>query len=197
MTRYGRISPDQLAQFERETDNLIVDVTLPIEIVFNKIEDLLDYGDIAQTPYTQLQAVNKGYNIINKTGIYADYIKTWLRRPPNQRTWMNFKTHFQQAFDELNETGQLTLQQTGYRNVNLVDEVVSRVANEVQAQLNSIQETVNPTPAPTLTSNNSTAQHITTDTLIQQLLQQQAINIIEFMAYTRFSISRQFDAVVH
>ena len=80
---------------------------------------------------------------------------------------MNFKIHFQQAFDELNETGQLTLQQTGYRNVNLVDEVVSRVANEVQAQLNSIQETVNPTPAPTLTSNNSTAQHITTDTLIQ------------------------------
>ena len=77
MERYGlpsifthlmtHISPDQLAQFERETDNLIVDVTLPIEIVFNKIEDLLDYGDIAQTPYTQLQALIKGYNIINKT----------------------------------------------------------------------------------------------------------------------------------
>ena len=48
---------------------------------------------------------------------------------------MNFKIYFQQAFDELNETGQFTLQQTGYGNVNLVDKVVSRVANEVQAQL--------------------------------------------------------------
>ena len=88
---------------------------------------------------------------------------------------MNFKIHFQQAFDELNETGQLTLQQTGYENMNLVDEVVSRVANEVQAQLNSIQESVTPAPAPTLTSNNSTAQHITIDTLIQQ--QQEILRI--------------------
>jgi len=58
MMRYGRISPGQLAQFERETDDLMVDTTLPIEVVFNKIEDLLDYGEIAQAPYTQLQAVN-------------------------------------------------------------------------------------------------------------------------------------------
>jgi len=107
MMRYGRISSGQLAQFERETDDLMVDMTLPIEVVFNKIEDLLDYGEIAQAPYTQLEAVNKGYNIINKTGMYNEYIKTWLRRPLNQRTWMNFKTHFQETYDELQETGQL------------------------------------------------------------------------------------------
>jgi len=58
MMRYRRIFPGQLAQFERETDNLLVDTTLPIEVVFNKIEDLLDYGETAQAPYSQRQAVN-------------------------------------------------------------------------------------------------------------------------------------------
>jgi len=181
MMRYGRISPGQLAQFEREIDDLMIDSTLPIEVVFNKIEDLLDYGEIAQAPYTPLQAVNKGYNIINKTGMYNEYIKTWLRRSLNQRTWMNFKTHFQEAYDELQQTGQLTLQQAGYGNSNLVEEVVARVANEVEAQLNVIQEAIILKQVPdTVSLTCQLAPHVsptvkitTTDALIQLMKQNQ------------------------
>jgi len=32
--------------------DVVVGTTLPIEVVFNKIEDLLDYGEIAQAQYT-------------------------------------------------------------------------------------------------------------------------------------------------
>ena len=83
------------------------DPTTPIDIVFQKVEDLMMYGDFAQCPFTADQAIQKAYNIINSTGLYEDYIKTWTRRPRADKTWANCKDHFCTAHLELQqETGE-------------------------------------------------------------------------------------------
>ena len=177
--RYGRITPGQLQDFDLEISQMTYDPVNPIEQVFNRIEDLLDYGEIARNAYTQIQVIAKAYNILNKTGVFKEYIKTWKRRPTVEKTWINFKTHFRQAHDELQETEDLTLQNAGYGNANLVDEIVNRVATDIQAHLNIIQGPPTlPTPPPAAPEPEPepepepTAQHVTTDTIVNQLIQQ-------------------------
>ena len=125
---YGKISPGQLSAFEQEVTHFHYDPVTPIDIVYNKVEDLIEYGELARNPFSQLQTITKAYNIINKTGTFKDGIKAWNRiADPNLKTWIAFKIHFRTAHDELAETGDLTLRQAGYHQANLVDEIVERL----------------------------------------------------------------------
>ena len=112
-TTYGQISPAQLSSFEKEVTEMTYDPTTPIDIVFQKIEDLMMYGDFAQCPFTAEQSILRAYNIDNSTGLYKDYIKTWSRCSRADKTWTNFKEHFRDAHLELQETGELTLEGAG------------------------------------------------------------------------------------
>ena len=173
--RYGRITPGQLQEFDLEITQMTYDPVNPIEQVFNRIEDLVDYGEIASNAYTQNQAISKAYNILNKTGVFKEYIKTWKRRPAVEHTWINFKEHFRQGHDELQETDDLTLQNAGYGSANLVDEIVNHVTNDIQAHLNVIQGPPPSLPPPPVTPDPTpepAAQHVTTDAMVNQLIQQ-------------------------
>ena len=44
------------------------DLVTPFGNIFNKIEDLLEYGETENFPYSQPQAISKAYNILNKAG---------------------------------------------------------------------------------------------------------------------------------
>jgi hypothetical protein len=107
------------------------DPVTPIDLVFNKVEDLVEYGELAHNPYSQLQTITKAYNILNATGTFKDGIKTWNRIiDPLQKTWINFKVHFRTTHKELSETGDLTLRQAGYHQANIFDEIVTRLQAE-------------------------------------------------------------------
>lgn len=176
---YGQISPAQLSVFEKETVEMTYDPIEPIDIVFDKIEDLLMYGDFAQCPYTAEQAIQKAYNIINATGVYKEYIKLWRRREPLTKTWTNFKTEFRQAQHELQETGELTLAETDYGTANMVQDIVDRISSELTNRAVLTDST--PSPETTnLTGSDQIAANVTgastADSVLSQLLaQNQAI----------------------
>ena len=52
-----------------------------VDNVFNKVEDMMEYGELAQLEYTERQAVAKAYNIILKTGKSGESIRAWNRLP--------------------------------------------------------------------------------------------------------------------
>ena len=112
------------------------DPVTPVDNIFNKIEDLLEYGDLAQCPFSQPQAIAKAYNLINKTGKFREAVKAWNRLTNIQKTWINFKMHFREAHLELTETGKLTIEQAGYGQANLVADIVSRLSAEFNQQAN-------------------------------------------------------------
>ena len=136
---------------------------------------------MAHNKYSEAQAMAKAYNILNRTGVFKEYIKTWKRRPTTEHTWLNFKEHFRQGHDELHETEDLTLDRTEYNSAHMVDEIVNRVTNDIQAHL---QVMAPPPPSimpdlatSTITSASpevsaATANHLSTDTLLTQLLKQ-------------------------
>ena len=178
--RYGKISHSQLIAFEQDVTNFIFDPLTPVENVYNKIEDLMDYGELAAIPYSQHQIIVKAYNIFNSCGVFRDYIKLWNRRPAHEHTWVNFKQHFRDAQKELEETNELTLQNTGYGQANIVDEIVERTVNQITSELNNRTNLIPssapaPSPSPTPTPPAPQANMATpssTDALIQQLLEQ-------------------------
>ena len=90
-------------------------------------------------------------NILLKTGKFSESIRAWNRLPqdPVARNWLNFKDHFRAAHLERTETGELTLQEAGYGQANLVEDIVSRLSAQFQYQANlAAEEAPNPAPAP-------------------------------------------------
>ena len=66
---YGTILSSQLSQFEKEVTDMYYDPVTSVDNIFNKIEDLvLEYGDLANCPFSQPQAIAKEYNLLNATG---------------------------------------------------------------------------------------------------------------------------------
>ena len=112
---------------EKAVKEMYYDVTHPIDIIFNKVEDLNDLSIAAHADYTEQQWINIAYVIINNTTKYQHYIRDWTRLPPVQKTWGNFKTHFRRAHQELKETGDLQVRETTFDSANLVQEVIDGV----------------------------------------------------------------------
>ena len=92
----------------------------PVNKKFNRVEDLLKYGDMANFPFSRPQAISKAYNIINKTVKLLESINYWNCLAPINKTWIAFKKFFCENHQELTKTGELTLEQSGYGQANLV-----------------------------------------------------------------------------
>ena len=104
----------------------------PIDVIFNKVDDLLELSIAAQFDYTAQQLIEIGYLIINRTGKYGEYIRKWNRLQPQQKTWSNFKVQFREAQTELRDTGDLEIQDTTLHSVNLVNEVTEGVKRALE-----------------------------------------------------------------
>ena len=79
-------------------------------------------------PYIQIQTTNTAYTIINKTRKFQDAIKTWNQMNPFQQNWINFKTHFCIDYCKLEETHELTTENAGYHQANLINNTVAHMA---------------------------------------------------------------------
>ncbi len=64
---YGKVTPQTLYEQEQNFQQLLYDPQHPINGVFTAINELVNYSEAAQTPYTQAQCINLGYLILNRT----------------------------------------------------------------------------------------------------------------------------------
>jgi len=58
-TVYGQISPQMLEDREQELRNLSYNPRLPIDVVFNAVEDYIDFAELALQPISQRQSISK------------------------------------------------------------------------------------------------------------------------------------------
>jgi len=159
------MSPAKLITYEAEVTNMTYDLTTPVDLVFGKIDDLLMYGECANCPFTATQTITKGYHILNICGtFYNDYLRSWNRLQPDQKTRNRFKNHFRKAYNELEATNALSIGDLGFGSANLMDEVVDRISTELlhRANLTSDNVPIQSTPVANVTDHN----------LLQELLDQ-------------------------
>ena len=138
---YGKITPGELGEMYNDTYNFVYNPSTPVEVIFNKVEDLLEYSQLAGNTYSPNQLIALGYNILNKSGKFRDGIKEWNRTLPRHKNWMAFKQHFRQAYEELKETGDLVMEQTDYHQANLVSEIMNQLDIKLQTLNENREET--------------------------------------------------------
>ena len=128
---YGKVTPSQLVSEEDAVKKLTYDTSIPIDGIFNSIEDLQELAELSGVPYTPSQIVNLGFIIMNSHRMLRSDVRKWIRKPAVEKTWAAFKLHFTQAHIELRETA-ASADEMGFHSASaLVDTIVDRLRDEV------------------------------------------------------------------
>ena len=98
---------------------MIYDPAQPIDIIFNSIDNLVEYARASEAELTQSQTINLALVILNKQRIFKDDIRVWKRKNHAYTTWTNFKHDFREAHLELQEKGG-TINELGFHNANTI-----------------------------------------------------------------------------
>ena len=172
-TVYGRVSPQMLEDREEELRTMQYNTKYPIDIVFNAVEDYVDFAELGQQPLTQRQTISKAYVILNKSRRFKTDITDWNRLPEVQKTWPNFKAHFRRAHQEFRETTDVTLEESDLQrnNANLVQQVVEGLQQVMHTENNN-----DDTTDALLQMANSATRTTELQTQIQQM--QQAMDLL-------------------
>jgi hypothetical protein len=96
----------------------LMDVTRPIDIYFQTIDDCVQFATDGQVPFTPTQIVQTAYHAISKSGIYNDVCKEWRQKHVANRTWTNFKAFFATEYNELKEQQKLNNNQNSFHGTN-------------------------------------------------------------------------------
>ena len=172
--RYGKVTPDKLSTKEIEVRSFVYNLRDPLVSLFDQVEDLKKLAIAAQMPYTNLQIINFGVQLIRNTHDFQDGLKSWYDTPIANQTWMNFKMHFEDEHDKLKLIRGETMKHAGFHQAN---HVASQVMEEVQSvqhsvlQLLQCQETnkENTPPPPEIPEQKANAVTPTDSTMLMQM----------------------------
>ena len=92
--KYSQLIPHGILKREDILNNMMYDPQYLIATVFYAVKELLDIVDITVTTYTQHQAVNISYTIIQRKVKFGLAIRKWDHMPTVQKTWVGFKQFF-------------------------------------------------------------------------------------------------------
>ena len=98
---HGRITPQQVKAREQAVHNMHYDISQPVDVVFNTIEDLADLAEHASSPMSAQQQIDMAYVIFARQSILQQDVRLWNRRLLVDRTWANMLTHFRDAQNDL------------------------------------------------------------------------------------------------
>ena len=180
---YGYVSTAMLEKKENDLRELDYHPRQPVDIVFNTVEDLVDYAEMANSPFSQSQIIGKAYSKFNKTGLLSIAINEWNRKPDVQKTWIALKDHFRQARRELKETSGSTI---GSSELN-------ETANLVQQVVEGVQQALLPTdgaPDPTSDILQQVVNSASATTSTQQQLLQQIANLQQSVTQMQFQLHK-------
>ena len=139
LERYGNITAADL-QANKDLMDEPIDVTIPIDAYFKRIEDCIHLAGDANTPFSTEQVFQTTYFAIQATGLYKDGLKEWRLKPDHEKTWTNFKKLFVAEYHQLKEEQRLTSSAAGYSSMNHVqgftEELSSAIDNLAMATVN-------------------------------------------------------------
>jgi len=98
---HGRITPQQIRDKRNSIDNMAFDISMPVDTVFNAIDDLADLAEHANSALSHQQMIDMAYVIFAKHSILQQDLRDWNRMPTIHRTWTNMITHFREAQHDL------------------------------------------------------------------------------------------------
>mmetsp|Transcript_13708 Transcript_13708/g.19593 ORF Transcript_13708/g.19593 Transcript_13708/m.19593 type:complete len:143 (-) Transcript_13708:677-1105(-) len=104
---YGKVTP--VAFKTRRTDVLEsgYDVFKTIDTLFSNIDNLCDMAEKVGLTIIQPQCINIAYVLLVKTRKFSATIREWNHWSAIKKTWINFKNHFCEVQNELEDLEEL------------------------------------------------------------------------------------------
>ena len=102
-TSYGKMTPQDLQLLDEDMKKPY-DPHLPIENLYEQIENGKDLTEAAGAPYADSQLLNIAYNLVFQSNVFKDTCRDWRRLPQAQKTWQNFKVMFTEAHQDYRQS---------------------------------------------------------------------------------------------
>ena len=86
---YGKITPEDVIANEKK---LIEDWdgNEAFEVIIERVNNCIDFANEAGRDYTDKQIMDRVFVIVANTGLYADDLKIWKKRPEDEKSWPEF-----------------------------------------------------------------------------------------------------------
>ena len=134
-----------------ELYNMPFYLSIPVNSIFNAVDDLMELSDHAGIPMTSNQSVNFAYDIFARQPILLQDLRAWHNKPAADKTWTNTKTHLREAQDDLSSlpvAGSM-FPNTQQANFTAITDMVSQRFLQEQASLahQQLHELYTPPPS--------------------------------------------------
>ena len=96
-TTYGAVEPEELKEQEDLLRQKVFDIGQPLIILFNEVEELQLLATASGNPFSPVQLLTIGIQLIKNFNDFETGLTTWFDLPPADKTWPRFKTHFESA----------------------------------------------------------------------------------------------------
>jgi len=94
---YGTITPQQVWAKENAIRNMVYDLSMPIDSVFDAIDDLADLADHAHSAWSPQQKMDLAHMVLAKQPALQYDLRVWNATPTINRTWTSMIHHFRSA----------------------------------------------------------------------------------------------------
>ena len=132
LDRYGKITAADLAACQIRM-NEPINVDLPIDVYFQKIDECVQYAVDGKVAYTLDQILQTAYHAISASGFYNDACKDWRKKPAEQKTWETFKRFFASEYHDLKEQQRVNTSTTSFHSANAAIDVSTALENLAMA----------------------------------------------------------------
>ena len=105
-TSYGKMTPQDLQLLDSEMKTPY-DPQLPIENLYEQIENAKDVAEAAGAPYADNQILNIAYNLVFQCNVFHDTCREWRRLPAASKTWPAFKRMFTEAHQDFRDSNSI------------------------------------------------------------------------------------------
>ena len=117
---YAKISPTDLSLNDQAMKKPY-DPNLPIENLFEQINDAVEFAAAGKTPYTTPQIESTAYQLVFNTGVFGLDCKEWRKKALIDKTWANFIIFFTERHMDWREEQMQTVGQGYSGQANAVE----------------------------------------------------------------------------
>ena len=144
-TAHGAITDHELITRESTLRARIFEISQPLVELYNAVEELQEVATASQNPYTDSQLVQIGMQLLRNMNDYEKARGEWMSLPHNSKTWVNFKTHFDDAYQYLLNLRGQTMKDTAFQQqANFITHsILDTIAQKREADKAEIFKVVN------------------------------------------------------
>ena len=125
---YGALDEGQLADNEAQLRSRVFDIQQPLVEMYNVVEELQEIATASSSPYTDRQLVGIGMQLIRNMNDYEKARGKWMAKSNADKTWPNFKLHFDQAYQYLISVRGETMKNTQFQQqANMISDILAAV----------------------------------------------------------------------